>query len=188
MKTVAVNRGIGEELNADMNIDSIAGGNAQGFKSATDDHRLREVLETADNYLKKHDLQRGLDHLVKTIEAESTQLGVIRPQEFQIWVGEVIMYLNAQANGYLNVGDCNSAEEVLRICNQLTLPEKYGVFPSMRVLTFNHLACCKRRLKNLKLSLKYLLKALSISSAMRSKPYAGITQLNLCAVYSQMAE
>jgi tetratricopeptide (TPR) repeat protein len=80
------------------------------------------------------------------------------------------------------------AMKVLEKCQQWTHPEKFGVYPGLRNLTFNHLGCCYRRLGKLDKALFYLERALQFINGLNKVETSGITHVNLCAVLSQMGE
>ena len=75
--------------------------------------------------------------------------------------------------------------KILKKCESLTFPGKFGSFPQLRVLIFNNYSCYFRRNDKPQLAYNYLFKGLNILNTMKEKKYLGITHLNLCAIMSQ---
>lgn len=99
-----------------------------------------------------------------------------------------ITFLNDVALKLLQEDKVRESMALLEKCQSWTNPEKYGVFPALRSLTFNHIGCCYRRLGKLDKALLYLEKALHFIAGMERVETRGITHINLCAVLSQIGE
>ncbi len=125
---------------------------------------------------------RCLEHLLLIVPE-----GIDSPV-FQDYMSRTINFLNDFALKLLQVDKWKDSLRILERCQVLSNPEKYGVNPSLRNLTFNHLGCCYRRMGKLDKALFYLERAEQVLSHMGRVEGGGITHINLCAVLSQMGE
>ena len=108
--------------------------------------------------------------------------------EFSAYFVETLKFLNENALYFLKEDKIGVSLRILEISNEITGAKKYGVFPSIQSLTYNNLACCYRRMGKLEVALKYLERALGSLANTDERENAGITHINLCAIYSQMGK
>lgn len=148
---------------------------------------LKDYLNIADVYISNKQIDKAIELMLQCIESHAL-IYDRTSREFITVLTDIVSFMNNHALRLLNDDQCDAALDLLKICNELTMPEKFGVFPGLRILTFNHFGCAKRRQGHLKLSLRYLLKALAIITTSQVKEHCGITHLNICAVYSQLGD
>lgn len=84
----------------------------------------------------------------------------------------------------LNVNDFEKCFAILEICEVLTVPNLYGIFTSLRALTFNNFGCYYRRKNDPANAYENLQKSLKLINLTSQKEYLGLTYLNLCAILS----
>ena len=75
--------------------------------------------------------------------------------------------------------------EILYECNELTKTQS-NEFVEQKITVLNNIGCAYRRIGRLKKAVYYLDEALKLILLDKIESWAGITYLNLCAVYSQM--
>lgn len=121
-----------------------------------------------------------IEYLINNLE-ESSKFATL-----QDFISGVVGYLNEEALRLLKEDKALESLRILEKCKDFTHPEKYGAFPKLRSLTFNHMGCCYRRLGNLEKALFHLEKALQFVQGEERIDVSGITHINLCAVLSQM--
>jgi hypothetical protein len=96
-----------------------------------------------------------------------------------------IQFLNEVALRLLQTDKVKESFRILEKCAGWTHPEKYGLYPALRALTFNHLGCYFRRVGKLDKALYHLDKALNFIAGLERVDISGITHINLCACLSQ---
>ena len=75
---------------------------------------------------------------------------------------------------------------LLRKAEELTTVSAYRYSESLRILTFNNLGCCYRRLGKLKVALKYLKSAADAGHCSCRVSNLSLTHLNICAIQSEL--
>ena len=96
----------------------------------------------------------------------------------------LIMILNSHALKLLNNDKIELSFQILLKCQEWNKKNKYPFDPELVVLTYNHLACCYRRVGHPKLSLKILEAAKRLLFEKKLQHYKGMTYLNLSAILS----
>ncbi|RHY28153.1 hypothetical protein DYB25_009995, partial [Aphanomyces astaci] len=99
---------------------------------------------------------------------------------------EVIALYNQHAMEQLSANDVDRCLELLQKADRLASSDKFTYTESLRILTYNNLGCCYRRLNKLPKALKYLDAAAAIGAETTHVKNLSITYLNLCAIHSQM--
>jgi tetratricopeptide (TPR) repeat protein len=134
-------------------------------------------------------IDQGLESFEKGIEelAVGLENGTDNPI-FIDFVDRTVNYLNQLALQALQIDNLRNAFKILEKCSEWTHPERYGLFPALRSLTYNHLGCCFRRQGRIDKAQYHLEKALTFLQALERADISGMTHVNLCAVFSQMGE
>ncbi|RHY94064.1 hypothetical protein DYB35_009647 [Aphanomyces astaci] len=99
---------------------------------------------------------------------------------------EVVALYNQHAMEQLSANDVDRCLELLQKADRLASSDKFTYTESLRILTYNNLGCCYRRLNKLPKALKYLDAAAAIGAETTHVKNLSITYLNLCAIHSQM--
>ena len=152
-----------------------------------DSSYFSRLHELARYHLDSGNYTQGLANLDKCLDYLVTNLdGGSKSHILKDYVLETVKFLNEEALRLLKNDKPLEALRILEKCKELTHPDKYGIFPKQRSLTFNHVGCCYRRLGNLEKALYHLEKALQFVQGEDRIDVSGITHINLCAVLSQM--
>ncbi|ETW10508.1 hypothetical protein H310_00796 [Aphanomyces invadans] len=99
---------------------------------------------------------------------------------------EVVTLYNQHAMAVLGANDVDNCLDLLKKADQLASSDKFTFTESLRILTYNNLGCCYRRLGKLPKALKYLHAAAAIGAETTHVHNLSITFLNLCAIESQL--
>ena len=99
---------------------------------------------------------------------------------------KTLKMLNENALRLLKENKLEESLLVLATCREYMDGRRFGDYPTMSSLNYNHMACWYRRDGKLVVALKYLEKAMEALSGTEEHEYFGMTHLNLCAIYSQM--
>jgi tetratricopeptide (TPR) repeat protein len=179
-----------EYIEEDPNEDDFPSAHENRRKNRDDDENvLFQMEQEARELIEQNQYRQGMDTFEKCIEIliESNQDD---PQGLAVheFFDRTIRFLNEIALRLLQEDKVRESMAVLEKCQAWTNPEKFGVFPALRSLTFNHIGCCYRRLGKLDKALLYLEKALHFVAGMDKVETRGITHINLCAVLSQIGE
>jgi len=179
-----------EYIEEDPNEDDFPSAHAnRRMKNDENESAFFEMEQNARNLIEEGKYRTGMETFEKCIEVllNSSPDG---PQSFafQEFIERTIRFLNDIALKLLQEDKVQPSMALLEKCQAWTHPEKYGVYPALRSLTFNHIGCCYRRLGKLDKALFYLEKALQFISGMEKVETSGITHINLCAVLSQLGE
>jgi len=121
-----------------------------------------------------------IEYLIEHID------GGINSPVTQDFLSTTVTYLNEVALSLLKADKPHDSLRILEKCKEYTHPDRYGNYPKLRSLTYNHIGCCFRRLGNLEKALYYLQKVLQFVQGKDRVEILGITYINLCAVLSQM--
>ena len=98
----------------------------------------------------------------------------------------MVLSCNAMAMQHLAEARFDKCLELLRKAEAITKPGMYKNGESLRVLTFNNMGCCYRRLGKLKVALKYLNEAAKLGACARTVSNLSLTHLNICAIQSEL--
>lgn len=124
--------------------------------------------------------EKCLDHYYQAVGQDSTHHG------FQEYFHEILKLLNDCALKFLKEERVQDAMKILSRCEEFTNGSTFGSFPGLRNLTFNHIACCYRRLGKFEKALEYLNMALEFAVTKERMNTLGITHINLCAIHSHL--
>lgn len=166
---------------------------SNGSNVRQDEELVQTILvqyeRTAKQCFESGRIDQGLDSFEKAIEqlATSVENGLDSPV-FHAFFEKTISYLNQLALHSLQIDHLKEAFKILDKCSQWTHPERFGIFPALRSLTFNHLGCCYRRQGKVEKAQYHLEKALSFLQALDRVDISGMTHVNLCAIFSQKGE
>jgi hypothetical protein len=94
------------------------------------------------------------------------------------------MNLNSHALKLLNEDKIELAFQILLKCQEFHKKGKFPFQQELVVLTYNHLACCYRRVGHPKLALKILEAAKRLLFEKKIVKYKAMTYLNLSAILS----
>jgi Tetratricopeptide repeat. len=148
-----------------------------------------QLEQIARKHIEMGNLDQGFENYDRCIEHLLLMVPEgIESEVFQDFMSRTINFLNDFALRLLQLDKWKDSLRILERCQVLSNPEKYGVDPSLRNLTFNHLGCCYRRMGKLDKALFYLERAEQVLMHMGRVEGGGITHINLCAVLSQMGE
>ena len=107
--------------------------------------------------------------------------------EFSQYFKNIVTRLNDHALGLLKQDKISGALKILEKCAAYNhLGNGYPVNAILKNVTYNHLACCNRRLGKIIRAKEFLEEALQIIDGANALENLGITHLNLAAVFSQM--
>mgnify|MGYP000947174122 CR=1 FL=1 len=154
----------------ELNLSSLQRMNA----TAEQNLKTGNIISALENY------ERCLDYLIEAVTGDPSH------PTFVEYFRETLKKLNDQALKLLREDKIEMSQMILEKCEEFTNGSIYGMFPTSRNLTFNHLACCYRRVGKLDIALKYLHQALEFVASDERMETAGITHINLCAILSQM--
>ena len=150
---------------------------------------LQKLQGAAHQYLLKHNIDYALAGYEKCLRFYHQSVGGDWTNvEYGQYFKETLVFLNDYALKYLKEERTGETLKILSRCDYLTDGTELGFFPAMRNLTFNHIACCFRRLGKLDEALKYLYRALEFGISTERMDTRGITHINLCAILSQLDE
>jgi tetratricopeptide (TPR) repeat protein len=155
---------------------------------------INEIIFTQLEQMAKNNIElRNFDQGFEDIDRCIEQLLVIIPEGinssgFQDYMTRTLNYLNDYALKLLQIDQVRDSIKILEKCQNLSQPDKYGVHPILRNLTYNHLGCCYRRIGKLEKSLYYLEKAEQLLIYVDKAEGSGVTHINMCAVLSQMGK
>ncbi|RLO00621.1 hypothetical protein DYB28_006234 [Aphanomyces astaci] len=100
---------------------------------------------------------------------------------------EVVALYNQHAMEQLSANDVDRCLELLQKADRLASSDKFTYTESLRILTYNNLGCCYRRLNKLPKALKYLDAAAAIGAETTHVKNLSITYLNLSLEHAQSA-
>ena len=113
----------------------------------------------------------------------------VQSPEFNEYFKNIVTRLNDHALTLLKQDNISGASKILEKCAIYNnLGNGYPVNPILKNVTYNHLACCHRRLGKINKAKELLEEALQIVEETDALENLGITNLNLSAVFSQMEE
>ena len=135
-----------------------------------------------------------IDRALQILENCSTnyQISLNDPTEspeFSQYFKNIVTRLNDHALGLLKQDKISGALRILEKCAAYNhLGNGYPVNAILKNITYNHLACCNRRLGKIIRAKELLEEALQFIDGANAMENLGITHLNLSAVFSQMGE
>ncbi len=153
----------------------------------TNNDYFTKLNESAQSNIKSGNLNQALVNFDECINYLIQQLDQgINSSALLDYISFITNHLNDIALTFLKNDKPLLSLKLLNKCKEYTDPQKFGLFPKLRGFTYNHIACCFRRLGNLENALLYLQKTLDFTEGRDQAEVLGITHINLCAVLSQM--
>ena len=178
--------------------DSIEKRDAPSFKASSD---LQHIIFLKLQEVSRQNLEAGfIDQALHGYERCTEQLltilrGDTNSPTFREYLYATLNHLNDVALTFLRASDIDNAIKILNKCLEISHPEPFKAHPDVQSLTFNHLGCCYRRMGDLDQALyclqravHYHEKALEAGIQMNQQESSSITNINLCAVLSQMGK
>lgn len=154
-----------------------------------DAEKLNKAHQQAEKELRLGHIEAALEKFYACIEQYFQAIGQDPTNpDFAEYFVQTLKYLNENALHMLKEDKIGISLRILEMCNEISSGKRYGSFPNVQSLTYNHMACCYRRMGKLETALKYLEKALPYQTGTHDHVNAGITHINLCAIYSQMGK
>lgn len=148
---------------------------------------LQRLQGAAHQNLLRQNLDQALDGFQKCLKFYYQAVGEAwTNSHYRAYFREILVFLNDHALKFLKEENIREAMKILSRLNKFTDGTELGFFPAMRNLTFNHIACCYRRMGKFDEALKYLYRALDFGVSSERMDTIGITHINLCAILSQM--
>lgn len=153
---------------------------------------LNHLEEQASKYLQRRSFLQATEAFLACLDFRNS-MSDSGSKECLDYCHSVIQLLNEQAMQLLKETGNDSLEvvkRILKICEEATLPGKFGNLIKSQVLIMNNLACVYRREGRLQRALSYLERAYKLVTANFSNDAAsrGMTCLNLSALLSQMGK
>ena len=140
------------------------------------------------------DLNKGLidDALLKFLQCIDEYFSAVNEDPksagFSEYFYTTIKMLNENALRLLKENKVEESLLILAAGRELMDGKRFGEYPTMSCLNYNHMACWYRRDGKLLVALKYLEKAMEALLGTEEHEYFGMTHLNLCAIHSQMGK
>lgn len=159
-------------------------------KINVEEQNMIDKYEThAKKKIESGDIEKGIIYYEAALEklASIEENGVKSPV-FINFIESTVTYLNHFALSLLQMDKLRDAFQLLEVCSKWSESEKYGVFPALISLTYNHFGCCYRRMGKLDQALYFLEMAANYLRNLNKVDISGMTYINLCATLSQQGE
>lgn len=160
------------------------------LSTSTEEYTTNQLLklhQQAEKDLRIGRIETALEKFYTCIDHYYTAVGQDTSNtEYSEYFVDTLKFLNENALHLIKEDKVGASLKILETCNEIASGKKYGAFPHIQSLTFNHIACCYRRLGKLETALKYLEKSVAALSGSEERENLGITHINFCAIYSQL--
>lgn len=144
---------------------------------------IEDSIETAENLLKSEQILEGMNEFEQIFSRFKSELS---KESFDQRFVELFKKIASIAINFLNTSKRETCFSLLARLDRTLTEGLYGSFPELQTLVFNHLGCYYRRIDKPELALQYYQKALALIEDQDNKKNAGLTHMNLSAVYSQL--
>ncbi|KAL0586464.1 hypothetical protein ABG067_003851 [Albugo candida] len=147
-----------------------------------------EMLDATIKFLKENHMDtQALSCSEQLLSLKREMYGFTHPTVLQT-LEEVVQAYNSVAIELLSANKHTDCLSTLHKAETLIKPDKFSGCEAGRILTYNNIACCLRRMGKLKSALRYLKEALQIGLNCEHVKNISVTYMNLCAVSSQLGQ
>ena len=155
-----------------------------------EDQNLIDKYEShARRKIENGDIDKGIQYYEAALEKlVAIEENGAKSPIFQNFIESTVTYLNHFALTLLQSDKLRDAFQLLEICSKWSESERYGVYPALISLTYNHFGCCYRRMGKLDQALYFLEMAANYLKNLTRVDISGMTYINLCATLSQSGE
>lgn len=144
---------------------------------------IEKALETAERLLKSEQILEALNEYEQIFIKFQLDLP---PAAFAQRFSEIFRKIAVIAIGFLNSSQKDQCFSLLNRCEKILEDGQFGHFPELNTLIYNHLGCYYRRIEKIDVALNYYTKSLAMIQKHDRKKNAGLTHMNLSAIYSQI--